>query len=122
MAKKRPAARKAPAGKSAPRAAARKISPNRPGWLDEAAQKPVIEHYARQLTSFIDAMADGVIEADELRAQEDRLVRLMKQVEPQLEDGLHAQVTRLLCELTAYDLMQVLHAMHEARPKVEFQG
>lgn len=122
VAKKRPAARKASAGKAAPRVAAPKISPNRPSWLDEAAQKPVIERYARQLSSFMEAMADGVIEADELRDQEDRLVRLMKEVEPQLGDGLHAQVTRLLCELTAYDLMQVLHAMHEARPKAEFQG
>lgn len=122
VAKKRPAARKASTGKAAPRAAAPKISANRPSWLDEAAQKPVIERYARQLTSFMEAMADGVIEAGELRDQENRLVRLMKEIEPQLDDGLHAQVTRLLCELTAYDLMQVLHAMHEARPKVEFQG
>ncbi len=121
--KKQSAARKAPAAKAAPKATVvRKISANRPGWLDEAAQKPVIEQYARQLGSFMEAMADGVIETDELRMQEDRLVQLMKAVEPQLDDGLHAQVTRLLCELTAYDLMQVLHAMHEARPKAEFQG
>ena len=91
-------------------------------WLDADAQTPAIERYARQLGSFIDAMADGVVDAAEVKAQEKRLVALMKQVEPKLNDELHEQVTRLLCELTAYDLMQVLHAMHAQRPKSVFQG
>ena len=39
-----------------------------------------------------------------------------------LDEDVHAKVTELLCELTAYDLMQVLHTMHEARPKTAFRG
>ena len=39
-----------------------------------------------------------------------------------LDAAAHAKVTELLCELTASDLMQVLHTMHAARPQTEFQG
>jgi len=49
-------------------------------------------------------------------------VKLMKEVEPVLPPELHAKVTQLLYELTAYDLMQILHAMEQARPKAVFQG
>src|SRR5688500_6104312 len=72
----------------------------RSSWLDEKSQMPVIDQYARQLGSFIDATADGVIEDSELQTQEALLVQLMKEIEPKLDDGLHAKVTRLLCELT----------------------
>ena len=67
-------------------------------------------------------MADGVVDTAEVKAQEKRLVALMKKVEPKLNDELHEKVTELLCELTAYDLMQVLHAMHAKRPKSVFRG
>jgi hypothetical protein len=46
----------------------------------------------------------------------------MKEVEPQLDDAVHEKVTRLLCEMTAYNLMQMLHAMQEARPSTAFRG
>jgi hypothetical protein len=67
-------------------------------------------------------MADGRIDASELEAQQARLVKLMKEIEPKLNDELHAKVTQLLVELTAYDLMKVLHSMHAARPKTVFRG
>jgi hypothetical protein len=41
----------------------------------------------------------------------------MKEVEPMLDDKQHAKVTQLLCELTAYDIMQTLHGVQQARPK-----
>lgn len=91
-------------------------------WFDEKTNAPQIDQYARKLTSFIDAMSDGRIEAAELKAQESRLTALMKEVEPQLDDALHAKVTQLLCELTAYDLMQMLHEMQKSRPKTAFRG
>jgi hypothetical protein len=91
-------------------------------WLDDEARTPIIDRYARQLGSFLEAMADGVVDAAELKRQETRLVKLMKEVEPQLDDALHARVTRLLCELTAYDIMQITHSLYEARPKTIFQG
>ena len=101
---------------------ARDTKGKRTSWFDEKSMVPQIEQYARQLDSFVQAMADGKIEASELRDQEARLVELMKELEPKLDDGLHEKVTRLLCELTAYDLMQMVHTMQNARPKTVFRG
>jgi hypothetical protein len=94
----------------------------RQSWLDEKTETPLIDDYARQLGSFLDAMADGKIDADELGQQESRLVSLMKEVEPQLDDPLHEKVTQLLCELSAYNVMQLLHQVSAARPQTVFKG
>jgi hypothetical protein len=82
----------------------------------------MIDEQARRLDSFLGAMADGVIDESELRAQESRVVELMKEVEPLLSEELHGKVTRLLCEMTAYDLMRIFHAIQDARPKTVFKG
>ncbi len=94
-----------------------KKATGRSNWFDEGTQEPLIEQYARQLDSFMQTMADGKVEESEIKAQETRLIKLMKELEPKLDDALHAKVTELLCELTAYDLMQTLHMMQQARPK-----
>jgi hypothetical protein len=91
-------------------------------WLDAESHQPAIEKFARRLKPFVEAMADGKIDEAELKAQEGRLVKLMKEVEPALPSELHAKVTQLLYELTAYDMMQILHQMEQARPKTVFQG
>src|SRR5262249_49480127 len=93
----------------------------RTSWLDKTGTHPLIEQYARHLDTFIQTMADGRVDAAEIQAQEGRLVKLMKQVEPKLDDALHEQVTHLLCELTAYDLMQTLFNLQQAsaqRPRL----
>jgi hypothetical protein len=91
-------------------------------WFDEATQVPMVSEKAQQLESFVAAMADGKIDDAEIKAQEKRLVQLMKTIEPQLNEPLHAQVTDLLCELTAYNFMQWIHALEDARPKTKFRG
>jgi hypothetical protein len=104
------------------KAAAPARSTGRSSWLDDESNKPIIDRYARKLASFVETMADGRVDAEELAAQEARLVRLMKEVEPALTAELHEKVTRLLCELTAYDIMQILHTLEESRPKTQFVG
>ena len=96
-------------------------STTRKSWLDDEGSV-AIDEYARKLESYLEAMADGVVSADELDAQESRVVALMREIEPQLDDDLHARVTALLCELTAFDIMQLLHTVQESRPKTEFRG
>ncbi len=91
-------------------------------WFDEASHTPIIAEKARQAESFLAAMADGKIDQAELEAQEERLVELMRAIEPQLAGGLHDQVTELLCELTVYDFMQAMQSIQQARPKTVFQG
>jgi len=94
----------------------------RRSWLDESGEISLIDGYARQTGSFIDAIADGKIDESELSEQESRLVGLMKKIEPKLDDDQHAEITELLCELSAYNVMQMVHMLHQARPKTQFQG
>jgi hypothetical protein len=91
-------------------------------WFEEKSHTPMIDQYARKLTSFLDVLADGKVDAGEIKAQETRVYTLMKEIEPKLDDALHAKVTELLCELTAYDLMQTLYQMQQARPHTVFRG
>jgi hypothetical protein len=94
----------------------------RTNWLDESTDAPMIHEYAHRLAGFIEAMADGKIETQELRDQEVRLVAAMKKVEPALSDAQHEDVTHLLCELTAYNIMHTLHELASSRPKTKFRG
>ena len=94
----------------------------RQSWLDEASQAPLIDQYTQRLTTFMDAMADGQVDREERDAQEQRLVVAMKDVESELSDAQHAKVTKLLCELSAYNIMQTLHMLQSARTTTVFRG
>ena len=75
----------------------------RMSWLDKSGESTLIDNYAQKSGSFIEAMADGNIDESEVKAQEAKLVELMKKVEPKLDDDQHAEITELLCELSAYN-------------------
>jgi hypothetical protein len=98
------------------------MSTRRQSWLDDTTQTPLIDNYLQKLSTFVDAMADGRVDDAELQDQEKRLVTLMKEVEPALNDSQHAQVTKLLCELTAYNIMQTLNSLQTSRPRSVFKG
>ena len=94
----------------------------RTSWLDEETSEVKIDDYARQLNSFLEALADGRVEDSELAAQESRVADAIRDVEPQLDDELHAKVTKLLCELSAFNIMQMVHELEQARTKTTFRG
>jgi len=91
-------------------------------WVDDETDLPLITERARQLDSFLDAIADGKVTDAEVKAQEARVMRLLKEIEPQLEPKTRDRVTELLCELSAYDMMQVLNIMQHSRPLTKFRG
>jgi hypothetical protein len=91
-------------------------------WFDEASETPIIAEQSRRLDSFLSAVADGRVDNREIQEQEARLVELMKEIEPQLEPALHDKITQLLCEVTAYDMMNVMNLMQAARPTTKFRG
>ena len=91
-------------------------------WFDEQANTPLISEKAQRLDSFVAALADGQVTDAELKSQEERVVKLLKEIEPQLDPALHARVTDLLCELTAFDIMQTINMMQQARPATKFRG
>jgi hypothetical protein len=92
----------------------------RTSWFDETAAHPLIQERVTKLESFTDALADGVVTKQEVAGQEARLVAAMKQLEPLLDDAQHAEVTRTLVELTAYNVMRLLHELHAERARLAF--
>lgn len=87
----------------------------RKSWLDEKGETTLIDGYAQQSSDFIAAMADGTIDKDEVEKQEAKLVELIKKVEPNLSDEQHAEITELLCELSTFNVMQMLNVLHQSR-------
>jgi hypothetical protein len=94
----------------------------RTSWFDEKAEHSMIQERASKLESYTSALADGVVTKQELAGQEQRLLAAMKALEPALSDELHAKVTSVLVELTAYDVMRLLHELQTERPRVAFRG
>lgn len=94
---------------------------SRKSWIDPESNEPMIDDYARKLESFVRAFQDGIITDAEISDQEARLISAMKDVEPLLDDATHAKVTRLLCEMNAYDIMQFSYEMQQARAAM-FRG
>jgi hypothetical protein len=86
----------------------------RTSWFDDA-DLPVIDEQVHKLESFTNAMADGLIEKQELERQQESLIRAMKSVESDLTDAQHEKVTRMLVELSAYNIMRLLHELQGRR-------
>ncbi len=89
-------------------------------WLDDDTDLPVIDEHVQQLDNFTAALADGVIDSAELGRQQDAVIAAMKAVEGELSDEQHAKVTALLVELSAYNVMQVLHDLAGERLRGAF--
>ena len=93
----------------------------RTSWFDDKAEQPLIHEQVEKLESFTSALADGVVSKQELSGQEQRLVAAMKQLEPKLSDEQHASVTNLLIELTAYNVMRLLHELRAEHARMTFR-
>ena len=92
----------------------------RTSWFDDKAEHPIIQEQIGRLESFTSALADGVVSKKELTGQEQRLTAALKKLEPELSDELHSRVTTVLIELTAYNVMRVLHELHAERARIAF--
>ena len=84
-------------------------------WFDDKTNVPVIDEQVQKLTNFVDAMADGVIDQTELEKQQSSVIQAMKSVQGDLNDAQHERVTRLLVELSAYNIMRLLHELQHTR-------
>ena len=60
------------------------------------------------------------MDKQELEDQEARLVSAMKDIEGQLSDEQHEKITRVLLELTAYDIMRMMHEIQTERLRRKF--
>jgi hypothetical protein len=92
----------------------------RTSWFDDKAEHEGIQERAQKLESFTSALADGVVSKQEVEGQEKRLLAAMKTLEPALSDDLHAKVTTVLVEMSAYNIMRLLHELHAERARMAF--
>ena len=92
----------------------------RTSWFDDDAQHPLIHEQIEKLESFTSALADGQVSKQELGGQEQRLVAALKALEPELSDELHAKVTTALVELSAYNVMRLLHELRAEQTRLAF--
>ncbi len=96
---------------------------SRTSWFDDKAEHPLIQDQLTKLESFTSALADGVVSMQELAQQEKRLVAAMEKLEAGLSDELHAKVTTVLVELSAYNVMRLLHELQAERARMApFKG
>jgi hypothetical protein len=93
----------------------------RASWIDDDSN-PALDAHVAKLEHFTAALADGKIDTSELEHQEKNLVAAMRAVEPHLDDAMHGKVTKLLAELTAFTVMQVLHDMAKAKVQRAMKG
>jgi len=93
----------------------------RTSWFDETNEHPLIQEQVSKLDSFTSALADGVVTKQELAGQEERLVEAMKALEGLLTEEQHAAATKALVELTAYNIMRLLHELHAERARMAFK-
>jgi len=75
------------------------------GWFDEATGQVSLTQYFQQLASWQSAIADGEISPEELRAQGELVINLLREIEPLVTPQQHRQISTLLSEWA------VLHAM-----------
>jgi hypothetical protein len=92
----------------------------RSSWFDDKAGHPVFQEQVEKLDSFTSALADGRVSKQELEGQEERLVAAMRALEPALSDAQHAQATTVFVELTAYNIMRLLHELQAERMRLSF--
>ena len=92
----------------------------RTSWFDDNAQHPLIHEQIEKLESFTSALADGEVSKQELSGQEQRLMSALKALEPDLSDALHAKVTTVLVELSAYNVMRLLHELRAEQTRLAF--
>jgi hypothetical protein len=89
-------------------------------WFDETKHLPVIDEQVQKLDSFVSAMADGIISKEELANQQESLIQAMRAIETDLTDEQHAKITKLLVELSAYNVMRLLHELQAEKLKRAF--
>lgn len=82
----------------------------RSNWIDDD-NHPDLDEHVSQLEHFTASIADGHVDKDELKKQEGNLIAAMRAAEGTLNDEQHALVTKLLVELTAYNVMGALHEL-----------
>lgn len=80
-------------------------------WFDEKSNEPMFSKYVEKMESWQRALADGVVEPEEVRQQAERVTDMLRALEPKLSNELHEELTNIFYELAVLYGMQRLAEM-----------
>lgn len=83
----------------------------RTSWFDSGSNELNFSEYVDKMESWQAALADGVIQPEELQQQAERVSTMLRALEPKLGDELHEELTQLFYELAVLYGMQQLVAL-----------
>lgn len=83
----------------------------RRSWFEPESNELMFSKYMEKMESWQDALADGVIEPEEVRQQAERVASMLRDLEPKLSDTLHEELTDVFYELSVLYGMQTLAEM-----------
>ena len=80
----------------------------RTSWFDSGSNQADFGQYIEQMETWQNALADGVLDAEELQQQAQRVADMLLRLEPKLSDELHEELTAVFRELAVLYGMQRL--------------
>jgi len=87
-------------------------------WFDPETNEMMFSKYLEQMESWQKALADGVVEAEEVRQQAEKVSEMLRALEPKLSDELHEELTQILYEWAVLQAMERLVELTEAERRV----
>jgi len=70
----------------------------RKSWFDPESNEIMFSKYMEQMESWQAALADGVVEPEEVRQQAQKVAEMLRTLESKLSDELHEELTNIFYE------------------------
>ncbi|MCR4407843.1 MAG: hypothetical protein NUW24_13145 [Anaerolineae bacterium] len=70
----------------------------RKSWFDPESNEMMFSKYMEQMESWQAALADGVVEPEEVRQQAQKVAEMLRALESKLSDELHEELTNIFYE------------------------
>lgn len=90
----------------------------RKSWFDPETNEMMFSKYLEQMESWQKALADGIVEPEEVRQQAEKVSEMLRALEPKLSDELHEELTQILYEWAVLQAMERLVELTEAERRV----
>lgn len=85
----------------------------RKSWFDPESNELMFSQYLEQMESWQRALADGVVEPEEVQQQAEKVSEMLRALEPRLSDELHEELTQVLYEWAVLQGMERLAQLTE---------
>lgn len=85
----------------------------RKSWFDPESSELMFSKYMEQMESWQRALADGVVEPEEVQQQAERVAEMLRALEPKLSDELHEELTQIFYEWAVLQGMERLAQLTE---------